>query len=158
MVELDETDFRILGALQRDGALTNDALADRAGLSASQCWRRVQRLRAEGVVGRTVVLLDPARLGLKVTAYALIRLTSHAEPAVEAFRTRLLLVPEVIECAKVTGEADYLVKFQTTSLEDYDRILTEQLLKAPEVASVRSSIVLDQVKSTTELPLPRHRY
>ncbi len=149
---LDSFDFRLLGALQTDAQLTNAQLAERVRLSPSQISRRIQRLEQEGFIDRRVAILNSEKLGLGVTAYVTIVMRSHAETEIKTFRERLLRLPEVQECCKITGHADYLLKIITNDLKGYNRILTEYLLKAPEVASVRSSIVLEEIKRTTNLP------
>lgn len=153
MTHLDVFDRRILRALQEDAQLTQADLADRVLLSPSQISRRIQYLEQAGYIVRRVALLDPAKLGLGVTAYVTVVMRSHAEVEIEAFRDRLRRLPEVVECCKLTGNADYLLKIVASDLHAYDRILTEYLLKAPEVATVRSGIVLEEVKKTTALPL-----
>ena len=151
---LDSFDFRLLGALQTDAQLTNAQLAERVRLSPSQISRRIQRLEQEGFIDRRVAILNSEKLDLGVTVYVTIVMRSHAETEIKTFRERLLRLPEVQECCKITGDADYLLKIITNDLKGYNRILTEYLLKAPEVASVRSSIVLEEIKRTTNLPLP----
>lgn len=154
METMDAFDLKILAEVQRDGAVTHAQLADRVHLSASQCSRRLQRLEALGVIDHYAALLSAERLGLGVSAYVLITLRSHSEENLEDFRARMHAIPEVLECCKITGDADYMVKVTTTDLSRYDHILTEQLMRAPEVAVVRSNIVLQALKQTSELPLP----
>jgi Lrp/AsnC family transcriptional regulator, leucine-responsive regulatory protein len=154
---LDSFDLRLLQALQENSQLTNAELAERVRLSPSQISRRIQRLEQEGFIDRRVTLLNSAKLGLDVHAYVTIVMKSHAEAEIKTFRARLLRLPEIQECCKITGDADYLLKITTGDLNSYNHILTEYLLKAPEVASVRSSIVLEEIKRTTLLPLPPHK-
>jgi DNA-binding Lrp family transcriptional regulator len=153
MSDLDVFDLRLLAALQEDGRLTNAELAERVLLSPSQCARRVQRLIQDGHIERFVAVLSAARLGIGVSAYVSVVMRSHGEAETRAFRERLLRLPEVQECCKLTGDSDYLLKIATRDLQDYNRILTEYLLKSPDVATVRSGIVLEEVKRTTSLPL-----
>jgi Lrp/AsnC family transcriptional regulator, leucine-responsive regulatory protein len=153
MHTLDSFDLRLLQALQLDGRATHADLAERVRLSPSQISRRIQRLEQQGFIDRHVALLSSEKLGLDVRAYVTIVMRSHAETEIRTFRERLLRLPEVQECCKITGDADYLLKITTSDLKSYNRILTEYLLKAPEVASVRSSIVLEEIKNTTDLPL-----
>jgi Lrp/AsnC family leucine-responsive transcriptional regulator len=155
MIMLDNFDLRLLHALQIDGHSTHADLAERVRLSPSQISRRIQRLEQLGFIDRHVTLLNSEKLGLDVRAYVTIVLRSHAETEIKAFHERLLRLPEVQECCKITGDADYLLKITTSDLKSYNRILTEYLLKAPEVASVRSGIVLEEIKNTTALPLPQ---
>jgi Lrp/AsnC family leucine-responsive transcriptional regulator len=152
--QLDGFDLKLLAEVQRDGALTHAELSERVHLSASQCSRRLQRLQAIGVIDHYAAMLSRERLRLGVAAYVMVTLKSHAEEILESFRARILALPEVLECAKVTGDSDYLLKVVTTDLARYNDILTEKLLRSPEVGVVRSSIVLQEVKSTSQLPLP----
>jgi Lrp/AsnC family transcriptional regulator len=154
--DLDAFDLRMLDALQNGDQLTHSTLAERVPLSTSQISRRIKRLQDEGFIERRVAILNARRLGFGVTAYVTIVMRSHAEGQIQSFRQRLRRLPEVQECCKITGAADYLIKVISDDLQSYNRILTEYLLKAPEVTSVHSCIVLEEVKRTTALPLPRH--
>ena len=151
---LDSFDLKILAEVQRDGALTHGELSERVHLSASQCSRRLQRLKATGVIDHYAAMLSRDRLGLGVTAYVMVTLRSHSADNLESFRARILALPEVLDCAKVTGDSDYLLKVVTTDLARYNELLTEQLMRSAEVGMVRSSIVLQELKFTSELPLP----
>lgn len=150
---LDSSDRRILAKLQANGDLGPGELSELIGLSMSQCSRRLQRLRAEGYVRAVVSLLDPAQLNTEIIVFVRATLKSHAPDNVRAFRERVELLSEITECHMMTGDADYLLKICTRDLETYNRLLTNQLVVAPEVAQVRSSIVLESLKYTTELPL-----
>ncbi|MDR3511209.1 MAG: Lrp/AsnC family transcriptional regulator [Caulobacteraceae bacterium] len=154
MEPMDAFDLKILAEVQRDGAITHAQLADRVHLSPSQCSRRLQRLESLGVIDHYAAMLSREKLGLGVTAYVMITMRAHSQANLEDFRARMLAIPEVLECCKITGDADYLVKVISTDLARYDQILTEQLMRAPEVAVVRSSIVLQALKQTSQLPLP----
>ena len=154
MADLDAFDLRLLALLQDDARLTHSDMADAIGLSASQISRRIQRLVQSGVILRQVAILNREKLALGVTAFVTAVMRSHGEADIATFRERLRRLPEVQECYKITGEADYLVRITTGTLESYNRILTEYLLKVPEVAAVRSSLVLEETKHTTALPLP----
>jgi len=155
MPALDRFDVRILEALQVNARVTHADLAGRINLSPSQVSRRIQKLEEEGYINGQVAILNADSLGLGVVAYVTIVMRSHAEAQIKAFRERLLRLPEVQECFKLTGDADYMLRIITSDLQSYNRILTEYLLKAAEVAAVRSGIVLEQVKRTTALPLPK---
>jgi Lrp/AsnC family leucine-responsive transcriptional regulator len=150
---LDSFDRRILAELQAQGDIGPAELSERVHLSPSQCSRRLQRLKAEGYIDKIVALLSHEHLDLGVTAYVLITLRSHAPEHSEAFQQRVRTSPEILECASTTGEADYVLKVCTKDLASYNILLTEKLLRASEIATARSSIVLNQMKSTTELPL-----
>jgi Lrp/AsnC family leucine-responsive transcriptional regulator len=151
---LDSYDLRLLAAMQHDGRLSNVELGERANLSASQVSRRVARLIEEGYIARFQAVLDPARIGIGLTAYCLVTLKIHGEGGMTDFHRRVKALPEILECHALTGEADYLLKIAVADLKSFSDFLGETLMRAPEVATVRSSIVLNSVKSTNEYVLP----
>lgn len=152
-VELDETDLRILAQLQRDASLSNQALAERVHLTPAPCLRRVKRLQDEGVIERTVALLSRQRLGLGVVAYAFVSLDSHRQGTGEPLEALVRSSPEIVECVRLSGEYDYLLRIVVRSMGDYSRFLDERLLKCSSVRSVNTSFDLGVLKQTTALPL-----
>ncbi len=152
-MELDETDRRILQVLQTQGRISNAELAERAGLSASACHRRVQRLDAGGIIAGYVALLDPRRMALGTVAYVEITLTAQADDILEAFERAVARVPHVMECHLMAGSADYLLKVVARDTEDFARIHRRYLTRLPGVAQMQSSFALRTVFRTTALPL-----
>jgi DNA-binding Lrp family transcriptional regulator len=152
---MDRFDLALLAALQADGRLTNDALAEKVGLSASQCSRRRAALETSGTIDHYSALLSPTALGLGVTAFVQVTLTTHSPQNSKRFQMLIDTLEEVQEAYSLTGEADYLVKMRVTDLAALSRILNDVLLPHGSVARVRSSIVLERLKETTRLPL-RH--
>ncbi|MCC7266366.1 MAG: Lrp/AsnC family transcriptional regulator [Caulobacteraceae bacterium] len=150
---LDDYDRRLLAIVQEDASLSAEELGRRLNLSASAAWRRLKRLKDQGVITGEVARLDPERLGLGVTALVLIGLKVQAPDALEGLLGRLSRSAEVLEIAKLSGDADLMLKVRTADLAAYDRLLEELVLKAPEVATVRTSLVLKTHKATTALPL-----
>lgn len=150
---LDDYDRRLLAIVQEDASLSAEELGQRLNLSASAAWRRLKRLKDQGVITGEVARLDPDRLGLGVTALVLIGLKVQAPDALEGLLGRLGRSAEVLEIAKLSGDADLMLKVRTADLASYDRLLEELVLKAPEVATVRTSLVLKTHKATTALPL-----
>jgi len=153
MISLDRTDFLLLAALQRDGRATNPALGERIHLSASQVSRRVQRLEEAGLIDRYVTLLRPEQLGLSVTAYTRVSLERHGEAENEDFNRAIQLLPEVLECYAVTGPYDYLLRIVSADLASFSQFMLHKLMRVPGVRGVESSVVLQEIKRTTELPL-----
>jgi Lrp/AsnC family leucine-responsive transcriptional regulator len=155
--KLDAIDRRLLAALQADGRLTYDLLAERAGLSASAVLRRVRRLEEAGVITGYVALVAPSALGWALTAYLSVRLAKHVEHAkrtpMEAFAAAVQSWPEVVECTALTGEMDYLLRVVVADMAHYSRFVMEQLLRHPSVQDCKSSFVLRALKSTTALPV-----
>ena len=155
--ELDSIDRRILGALQVDGRMTYDELAAKVQLSASAVLRRVKRLEDERVISRYVAIIEPERVGLALTAYINVRLEKHSEVhkrnPMDLFRVSVQTWPEVVECAALTGEMDYLLRVVVQDMAHYARFIMECLLKHPSVEDCKTSFVLDRVKNTTAIPL-----
>jgi DNA-binding Lrp family transcriptional regulator len=152
---MDEFDVKLLRALQDDGRLTNYELAERVGLSASQCSRRRAALEASGVIDSYHASLSAVALGLGVIAFVQVTLATHSPDNSKRFAKLIEGLDEVQEAYSLTGEADYLVKMALPDLGALSRILSEVFLPHTSVAHVRSSIVLDRLKQTTRLPL-RH--
>ena len=153
MLDLDDTDRRILRVLQTDASLSVNELAKRVDLSPSPCWRRVKRLRESGAIRAEVALLEAAALGLDVMAVARVRLTHHSQENVAAFESAVALAPEVLDCLALSGEQDYLLRVIVPDIDSYQDFLARTLLHLPFVAAVNSSFVLKRVKQSTALPI-----
>ena len=152
MPNLDNLDRRILRELQRDGSLRNDQLAERIGLSPSPTLRRVKALEQTGIL-RYVALLDPNEIGLGVRMRVDVRLNVQSRDALERFNTAIVAMPEVVECMTMLGEWDYSLTVVARDVDDYQRFLLDRLAKLPNVANYRSTLVVREVKRTTELPV-----
>jgi Lrp/AsnC family leucine-responsive transcriptional regulator len=150
---LDGFDLKLLAELQQDGRLTNAELGERVHLSASQVSRRVQRLVEEGYIERFQAVLSRQKLGLGLTVYCMVTLKIHAGDSMQAFHERVRSLPEVMECQSLTGEADYVLKIVVADLKRFSDFMSEHLMKAPEVANIRSSVVLESIKETAAYPL-----
>lgn len=153
MISVDGFDLRILAALQDDGRLTNQELADVVGLSASQCSRRRMRLEQEKVIAGYRAELDGAALGFEVIAFIQITLATHSPDNADRFRALVARVDEIQEAYALTGDADYLLKAVLHDLKGLSDIVNNVLMPHQSVAHVRSSIVLDRLKQTARLPL-----
>ena len=156
-IELDAIDRRILHALQADGRMTYDALAAQVNLSSSAVLRRVRRLEEGGVITAYVALVSPERVGLGLTAYINVRLEKHTEShkrtPMDLFRAAVQTWPEVVECAALTGEMDYLLRVLVEDMSHYARFISDTLLRHPSVQDCKTSFVLDRLKDTTALPI-----
>lgn len=150
---LDAIDRKILALLQEDGSLSISELADRIGMTPPPCWRRVRRLRDVRILDRQVWLVDPAAVGLGVTIYATVKLTTHDIEATAAFRDRIQALPEVLECYVLLGSIDVLLKILVKDIKYYEELFYERLSQIPGVREVTSSVVMSEVKKTTRLPL-----
>ena len=153
MLELDRVDIQLLAALQRDARVTNPALGEHVHLSASQVSRRIQRLEEAGLIDRCVTLLRAARVGLTVTAFTRVSLERHGEAQSDAFDRAVAAMPEVLECYSVTGPYDYQLRIVAADLETFAQFMMHRLMRLPGVRGVESSVVLQEIKRTTELPL-----
>ncbi|OYU35938.1 Lrp/AsnC family transcriptional regulator [Novosphingobium sp. PASSN1] len=151
---MDKLDHQLLALLQTDASRPHADLARLVGLSASQVSRRIARLEADGFIRATVALLSEAALGLQVEAYVAVAMASYAPDVVRGFHERISALPEVLDCRATTGDSDYLLRIVARDLAAYSRLMNQQLLGHGDVASVRSSVVLDRIKHTTSLPLP----
>ena len=143
----------ILEALQADDRLSTQALAEKVGLSATPVWRRIKELEDSGVIRRHVALVDREKLGLDICVLANVSLVRHSEGAVEQFEQLVQTSPQIIECHAITGEADYVIKVVVPDMKAYDQFLQSRVFKVPGVASVRSNVVLREVKYETALPI-----
>ena len=150
---MDEFDIRLLNALQEDGRLTNNELADRIGLSASQCSRRRAALEESAVIESYHAVLAPEAVGLNVLVFIQVGLATHSPDSAQAFVKLIDDIEEVQEAFSLTGDADYLVKMAVPDLRTLSHILNDVLLPHRSVAHVHSYVVLDRVKQTTRLPL-----
>jgi Lrp/AsnC family leucine-responsive transcriptional regulator len=153
-IDLDETDLRILSALQADGRLSNVDLADRVGLSPSPCLRRVRRLEEAGLIRGYRAVLDPVGLGLGVRVFVTIAIDQGKDPGGEGFQAAVQDMPDVIACHVVSGESDFLLEVVVADLEAYKDLVLNTLLKLPGVTGVKSNFAIATVKRTDVLPLP----
>ena len=153
MTELDDTDRRILRALQKRGRISNAELSEAVNLSPSACHRRVQRLEAEGIIARYVALLDPRKLNRPTTVFVEITLSGQAEEVLDAFEREVARIPDLLECHLMAGTADYILKVVAEDTEDFARIHRQHLSRLPGVVQMQSSFALRTVFKTTALPV-----
>lgn len=155
--KLDKLDRAILRRLQANGRETYDAIGEQIGLSASAVLRRVKRLEDAGIIDRYVALVSPAKVGLGLTAYINVRLekgigTNRRNP-MDAFAASVQNWPEVVECASLSGEMDYLLQVVVSDMRHYSHFVMETLLSHPSVQDCKTSFVLSRLKATTTLPI-----
>ncbi len=146
MTKFDDIDRKILHELSADGRMSNVALAERVGLSASACLRRVQELERAGVIKGYRAVLDRAALGAGFTAYVAVGLNEHTKASQKAFERAITRSPEVIECHNVTGTVEYLLRVEASDLVAYKAFHTEVLGALPQVSSITSYVVLESAK------------
>lgn len=150
---LDTIDIAILQELQNDGRISNVELAERINLSPPATHARLKRLDEQGYIQDYVALLDQEKLGFDMMCFISVSLQLHQPEELENFRAIINDIPEVLECFHVTGEFDYLLKVIIQNRKDLQRFVVNQLTPIPGVARIYTSLVLSELKSTTELPL-----
>ncbi len=150
---LDSVDAKILDLIQHDAGLSVAEIAERVGLSSSPCWRRIKRLEDAGVIQRRVTILDREKLGLGFEVYATVKLSLPTRENLEAFEAQVSRWPEVVQCATVTGPADYELRMVTRDMHAFDDFLRDKILALGLVSNMESRIVIRSVKNSTAVPL-----
>lgn len=152
-LQLDTIDRVILGHLQSEGRITNVDLAERAGLTAPPCLRRVRALEDAGVIRGYHADLDPEAMGYGITVFAMVSLRSQAEDALRGFEDHVAALPEVRECHMLNGEIDFILKVVARDLQEFQRFLTRELTAAPNVDHVRTSLTIRASKMLPGVPV-----
>jgi Lrp/AsnC family transcriptional regulator len=152
-IEIDRVDTEIIRLLQEDAELSAAAVGERIGLSQSPCWRRIQRLRQEGLIQGQFIKFDRKKLGFDVLVFAQVKLTAHGRSKVPEFAETIRQFPEVQECHLVLGNIDFLLRIVARDIEEYERFFFEKLSHLAEIQEVHSNIVLSEIKYTTQLPI-----
>lgn len=150
---LDTIDRRIIEILQRDGRLSNVDLASRIHLSPPQTLRRVKQLEERGVLRGYRAMVQPATLGLGVTAFVSLNIEADAFGRVREIEALIRDFPEILECHTVSGDCDYLLKVVAADLKSLSQFLTDRLMQIPGVADIRSMICLEEIKPPAPLPV-----
>jgi Lrp/AsnC family transcriptional regulator len=149
---MDAIDRKILSALQRDATLSSAELAERVGLSATPCWRRVRQLEDAGYIRGRVALLDRAKVGVGTTVFVAIRTRDHAAEWLDRFAAIVRDMPEVVEFHRMSGDIDYMMKVVVPDIPAYDAFY-KRLIAKIDLSDVSSSFAMEEIKSTTALPL-----
>ena len=149
---LDKTDIQLLDALQRDATLSMAQLGEVVGLSPTPCWKRVKRLQDEAYITSRLAILDRKKLGLPVTVFVSVRTTQHDETWLARFAAIVTAMPEVMEFHRMSGDVDYMLKVVASSIDGYDRFY-KKLIRQVGLSGVSSAFSMEQIKSTTVLPL-----
>ncbi|WP_294769911.1 Lrp/AsnC family transcriptional regulator [uncultured Rhodoferax sp.] len=152
MKELDRMDRAILAALQEDGTLSAAQLGEKVGLSATPCWKRVKAMEEAGLITKRVALVDRAQAGLPVTVFVSLRTNRHDEAWLRKFAASVSSMPEVMEFHRMSGDVDYLLKVVAADIAGYDRFY-KRLIQNAQLAGVSSAFSMEEIKSTTALPL-----
>ena len=152
-VELDSIDKKILGTLQEDATLSIQAISQRVGLSANPCWRRIKRLEDLGVIERRAAIIDPVTVGLSMTAFVTIRTSQHEVGWLESFATAVASIAEILECHRMSGEVDYLLKIVVRDIAHYDNVYQRLIAAVPGLIDVTSTFSMERLKHGTQLDL-----
>ena len=150
---IDDIDAKILNILQEDASISVADIAAKVGLSSSPCWRRIKRMEEDGVIVRNVTILNREKLGLGFEVYVAVKLERPTRENLKVFEKFVSALPEVLECATVTGAVDCVLRVITTDMNTYDDFLRDNILSLDLVQTALSRIVIRSVKDTTALPL-----
>jgi Lrp/AsnC family transcriptional regulator, cysteine-sensing transcriptional activator len=153
--DLDRIDMKILAVLQENGALSAAEVAEAVGLSQSPCWRRIQRLKAEGYISKVVALLDRQKLALRAHLFVHVKVVNNDKQNLHAFSLAIRAFPEVMECHVVLGAYDFLLRVVAADMDAYQKFFFDKLSQLPNIREVNSFVAISEIKSTTELPLRR---
>ena len=151
--KLDRTDLKILGALQKNGRLTNAELAEKVGLSLSPCWRRLKRLEDTGIIAGYQAIINRKALGLGVTAFVRMDIERHTPAQERRFEEAIADLPEIVSCHVISGEGAFLLTVVCESLEAYSKFALDTLMALPNVKDTQTSFSLKEVKASTALPI-----
>lgn len=153
MTDLDDFERRILRELQRDASLTTAELAARVGLSASPCWRRVERMERDGIIRRRVAVVDRRKVGLKAHIFAQVRLNAHGRAHLDEFSDAIRGFPEVLDAYVLMGNTDFMLRIVARDIDAYERFFFDRLSKLAGIQEITSTVALSEIKSSTELPI-----
>ena len=153
-LNLDTIDLKLLEELQRDGRATNVDLANKVGLTAPPCLRRIRALEQSGVIKSYHADVDGPALGYSITVFAMVSLKSQAEEDLRAFEEHVAALPDVRECHMLNGEIDFILKIVARDLQSFQQLLTSKLTSAPNVSSVKTSLTIRTAKDSPGVPIP----
>ena len=150
---MDAIDRKILAVLQENAALSVAEIGSRVGLSSTPCWKRIQRLEADGVILKRVALIDQNRIGLGISVFVSIETGDHSQEWLERFAKVVSAMPEVMELYRMAGDVDYMLRVVVPDIAGYDAFY-KRLIAAVPLKNVTSRFAMEKIKSTTVLPIP----
>src|ERR1700761_7909486 len=150
---LDAIDRKILTVLQDDASLSVAEIGDRVGLSSTPCWKRIQRLEADGIILRRVALVDQNKIGLGITVFVSVESGDHSDAWLKKFADAVSAMPEVMEFYRMAGDVDYMLRVVVTDMQAYDTFY-KKLIAAVPLKNVTSRFAMEKIKSITALPIP----
>jgi Lrp/AsnC family transcriptional regulator len=150
---MDAIDRKILAVLQDNAALSVAEIGSRVGLSSTPCWKRIQRLEADGVIQKRVALVDQDRIGLGISVFVSVETGDHSQDWLERFAKTVTAMPEVMEFYRMAGDVDYMLRVVVPDIAGYDAFY-KRLIAAVPLKNVTSRFAMEKIKSTTALPIP----
>lgn len=153
MTELSQEDIKILEMLQTDASRSSTEIAKSLNMSQSPCWRRINRLEKDGVIGKKVAIVDREKLGIDLVSFTTINLKEIGLKNLESFEKDILAFAEVVECYTMTGAWDYMLKIIVRDIRHYEAFVRNHLLEMPMIGEVHSHLAVTEIKNTTQLPL-----
>jgi Lrp/AsnC family transcriptional regulator len=150
---MDAIDRKILKVVQDDSSLSVAEIGSRVGLSSTPCWKRIQRLEADGVITKRVALVDPAKIGLGITVFVSIETGDHSQEWLAKFAETVAAMPEVMEFHRMAGDVDYMLRVVVPDIQGYDTFY-KKLIGTVALKNVTSRFAMERIKSTTALPIP----
>jgi Lrp/AsnC family transcriptional regulator len=150
---MDAIDRKILAVVQEDASLSVAEIGQRVGLSSTPCWKRMQRLEADGVIQRRVAIIDSDKIGLGVTVFVSIETGDHSNDWLARFADVVHAMPEVMEFYRMAGDVDYMLRVVVTDIAGYDTFYKKLIATVP-LKNVTSRFAMEKIKSTTALPIP----
>ena len=151
---MDAIDKKILATLQEDASLSVAEIGQRVGLSSTPCWKRIQRLEADGVITKRVALIDPEKVGLGITVFVSIETGDHSQEWLARFAEVVGAMPEVMEFYRMAGDVDYMLRVVVPDIQGYDAFYKRLIATVP-LKNVTSRFAMEKIKSTTALPIPK---
>jgi Lrp/AsnC family transcriptional regulator len=149
---MDSIDRHLLDLLQSDAERQTAELAERVGLSTTPCWRRIQRLKEDGVIRKTVALVDARKINVGVTVFVAVRTNTHTQKWFDKFKATVEAIPEIVEAYRLSGDIDYILRVVVPDIPAYDAVY-RRLIDGTNLFDVSSSFAMDELKFTTALPL-----
>ena len=150
---MDAIDRKILAVVQEDASLSVAEIGSRVGLSSTPCWKRIQRLEADGVITKRVALIDPTKIGLGITVFVSVETGDHSQEWLARFAEMASSMPEVMEFYRMAGDVDYMLRVVVQDMQAYDAFY-KKLIAASPLKNVTSRFAMEKIKSTTSLPIP----
>lgn len=154
MSRLDRIDRQILALIQANASLPIQQIADQVGLSVNPCWRRIRQMEAAGVIQGRVAVVNPEKVGLGLTVYVRVKTREHSAEWAKKLNEVIAAMPEILECHRIGGDVDYLLKVVVENMAGYDRTYKELIARVPSLADVSALFSMERLKSATALPIP----